>query len=85
MDDPLSKFLPEFANVKVKGQTQSANVPTTIRPMMMHSSSIAEDRPLELEKITRSFDHTLAEDVALVAQQSLDFIPIQNGHTAALG
>ena len=43
--------------------------------MMLHSSGIAEDRPPELNNITRTFDHTLAEDVALVAQQSLDFTP----------
>jgi CubicO group peptidase (beta-lactamase class C family) len=75
LDDPLSKLLPEFANVKVKGQTQPTNVPITIRQMMIHSSGIAEDRPPELENITRTFDHTLAEDVALVAQQPLDFTP----------
>jgi CubicO group peptidase (beta-lactamase class C family) len=69
LDDPLSKLLPEFADVKVKRQTQPTNVPITIRQMMMHSSGIAEDRPPELENITRTFDHTLAEDVALVAQQ----------------
>jgi CubicO group peptidase (beta-lactamase class C family) len=75
LDDPLSKFLPEFAKVKVKGQTQPTDVPITIRQMMLHSSGIAEDRPPELENITRTFDHTLAEDVALVAQQPLDFTP----------
>ena len=40
LDDPLSKLLPEFANVKVQGQTQPTNVPITIRQMMMHSSGI---------------------------------------------
>ena len=43
--------------------------------MMLHSSGIAEDRPPEIDNITRTFDHTLAEDVALVAQQPLDFTP----------
>jgi len=75
LDDPLARFLPEFAHVKVKGETRPTNVPITIRQMMLHSSGIAEDRPPELENITRTFDHTLAEDVALVAQQSLDFTP----------
>jgi CubicO group peptidase (beta-lactamase class C family) len=75
LDDPLSRFLPEFAKVKVKGQTEPIDVPITIRQMMLHSSGIAEDRPPELENITRTFDHTLAEDVALVAQQPLDFRP----------
>jgi CubicO group peptidase (beta-lactamase class C family) len=75
LDDPLSKFLPEFEKVRVKGQTQPTDVPITIRQMMLHSSGIAEDRPPELENITRTFDHTLAEDVALVAKQPLDFTP----------
>jgi CubicO group peptidase (beta-lactamase class C family) len=75
LDDPLAKFLPEFSQVKVKGMTQPTTVPITIRQMMLHSSGIAEDRPPELENITRTFDHTLAEDVALVAQQPLDFTP----------
>lgn len=75
LDDPLAKFLPEFSQVKVKGQTQPTNVPITIRQMMLHSSGIAQDRPPELENITRTFDHTLAEAVALAAQQSLDFTP----------
>jgi CubicO group peptidase (beta-lactamase class C family) len=75
LDDPLSKFLPAFAKVKVKGQTQPTDMPITIRQMMLHSSGIAEDRPTELENITRTFDHTLAEAVTLVAQQPLDFTP----------
>jgi CubicO group peptidase (beta-lactamase class C family) len=75
LDDPLARFLPEFSRVKVKGQTQPTNVAITIRQMMLHSSGIAEDRPPELENITRSFDHTLTEAVALVAQQPLDFTP----------
>jgi CubicO group peptidase (beta-lactamase class C family) len=31
LSDPLSKFLPEFASVKVKGQTHPTDVPITIR------------------------------------------------------
>jgi CubicO group peptidase (beta-lactamase class C family) len=71
LDDPLSKFLPEFSEVKVKGEAEPTKVAITIRQMMLHSSGIAEDRPPELENITRTFDHLLAEDVALVAQQPL--------------
>jgi CubicO group peptidase (beta-lactamase class C family) len=75
LDDPLVKFLPEFSHLTVKGQTEPTNVPVTIRQLMNHTSGIAEDRPPELENITRTFDHTLAEDVALVARQPLDFTP----------
>ncbi len=75
LEDPLAKFLPQFSHLTVNGQSQPTNVPITIRQLMNHSSGIAEDRPPELENITRAFDHTLAQDVALVAQQPLDFTP----------
>jgi CubicO group peptidase (beta-lactamase class C family) len=75
LDDPLAKFLPEFSHLTVKGLSLPANVPVTIRQLMNHTSGIAEDRPPELENITRTFDHTLAQDVALVARQPLDFTP----------
>ena len=42
---------------------------------MMHTSGIADERPPALENITRTFDLTLTEDAALVAQQPLDFTP----------
>jgi CubicO group peptidase (beta-lactamase class C family) len=75
LDDPLAKFLPEFSRVPVQGQTQPTGVPITIRQLMTHTSGIAAERPPELENITRTFDHTLAEVVARVAQQPLDFRP----------
>jgi CubicO group peptidase (beta-lactamase class C family) len=71
---PLAKFLSEFSRVQVKGQTQPTGVPITIRQLMTHTSGIAAERPPELENITRTFDHTLAQTVALVAQQPLDFM-----------
>lgn len=74
-DDPLAKFLPEFSHLTVKGQTQPTDVPITLRELMMHTSGIADKRPPALENITRTFDLTLAEDAALVAQQPLDFTP----------
>jgi CubicO group peptidase (beta-lactamase class C family) len=81
LDDPLAKFLPEFSQVKINGQTHPTSVPITIRQMMLHSSGIAEDRPPELENITRTFDHTLAEDVALVAHNPWISRPAPSGHT----
>src|SRR5882724_6462354 len=75
LDDPLAKSLPEFSHLTVKGQAQPTNVPITLRQLMMHTSGIADERPPALENITRTFDLTLAEDAALVAQQPLDFIP----------
>lgn len=75
LNDRLDKFLPEFSNLTVKGQSRPTNVPVTIRQLMNHTSGIAEDRPLEIENITRTFDHTLAEAVKLVGRQPLDFTP----------
>jgi len=75
LDDPISRFLPEFVHATVKGEEHPARVPITIRQLMTHTSGIPEQRPLQLENITRTFDRTLAEDVALVAQQPLDFEP----------
>ena len=75
LDDALAKFLPEFSHLTVKGQAQPTNVPITLRQLMMHTSGIADERPPALENITRTFDLTLAEDAALVAQQPLDFTP----------
>jgi CubicO group peptidase (beta-lactamase class C family) len=75
LDDRLDKFLPEFSHLTVKGQSETTNIPVTIRQLMNHTSGIAEDRPPEIENITRTFDHTLAEYVKLVAQQPLDFTP----------
>jgi len=60
LEDRLAKFLAEFSRVQVKGT---------------HTSGIAAERPPELENITRTFDHTLLQTVALVAQQPLDFTP----------
>jgi len=75
LDDPLAKFLPEFSRPQVKGETHPSAVPITIRQLMTHTSGIAAERPPDLQNITRTFDHTLAQVVALVGQQPLDFTP----------
>jgi CubicO group peptidase (beta-lactamase class C family) len=75
LDDSLATVLPEFSDPTVTGLDKPASVPITIRQLMTHTSGIAATRPPELEDITRTFDRTLAEDVALVAKQPLDFVP----------
>jgi CubicO group peptidase (beta-lactamase class C family) len=75
LGDPLAKFLLEISHLTVKGQAQPTNVPITLRQLMMHTSGVADERPPSLENITRTFDLTLTEDAALVAQQALDFTP----------
>jgi len=75
LDSSLSRILPEFSHGKITGLDQPAAVSITVRQLMTHTSGIAAQRPPELENITRTFDRTLAEDVALVAKQPLDFVP----------
>ena len=75
LDSSVSKILPEFSHGKITGLDQPAAVSITVRQLMTHTSGIAAQRPPELENITRTFDRTLAEDVALVAKQPLDFVP----------
>lgn len=75
LDDPLSAILPEFSHLSVAGQNQPVTVPITIQQLMTHTSGLASQRPAEIANITRTFDHTLAEAVALTAKQQLDFVP----------
>jgi CubicO group peptidase (beta-lactamase class C family) len=80
LDDSLSTILPEFSDLKVAGlnageKPQPSRSVITLRQLMTHTSGIAAQRPAEIENITRTFDHTLAEAVALVAKQPLDFVP----------
>ena len=75
LDDSLDSILPEFSHLSVAGQSQPVTVPVTIQQLMTHTSGIASQRPAEIGDITRTFDHTLAEAVALTAKQPLDFLP----------
>jgi CubicO group peptidase (beta-lactamase class C family) len=75
LDDPIARFLPEFGHATVKGESQPTPVAITIRQLMTHTSGVADQRPGELDNITRTFDRTLAEDVALDVRQPLDFTP----------
>ena len=75
LDEPLAEVLPEFAKVTVKGEDHPPTTPITIRQMMMHSSGISDDVQPEIQNITRTFDHTLAEYTTLTAQRPLAFTP----------
>ena len=75
LDDPLDSILPEFSHLSVAGQTQPVTVPLTLQQLMTHTSGITSQHPAEIANITRTFNHTLAEAVALTAKQPLDFVP----------
>ena len=64
-----------FASSEQKSGLEERVRAITIRQLMTHTSGMAAERPPEVENITRTFDHTLAQTVALVAQQPLDFTP----------
>lgn len=75
LDDSLGAILPEFSHPFLAAQNQPVSVPVTIQQLMTHTSGIAAERPAEIANITRTFNHTLAEAVALTAKQPLDFLP----------
>ncbi len=69
-DDPLAKYLPEFANLVVSqnGQTVAPSRPVTLRDMMTHTSGLGE-------MTVRDPHLTLAETSRKLAQQPLRFQP----------
>ena len=69
-DDPLAKYLPEFADVMVNenGQAVKPSRPVTLREVMTHTSGLGE--------MTNREPHlTLAETSRRLAQQPLRFQP----------
>ncbi len=69
-DDPLAKYLPEFADVMVNenGQAVKPSRPVTLREVMTHTSGLGE--------MTNREPHlTLAETSRKLAQQPLRFQP----------
>jgi CubicO group peptidase (beta-lactamase class C family) len=69
-DDPLAKYLPEFAGVMVSqnGETVKPSRPPTLRDVMTHSSGLGEMN-------NRDPHMTLAETAKRLAQQPLRFQP----------
>jgi CubicO group peptidase (beta-lactamase class C family) len=67
LDDPISKYLPEFASLKVApaGQPLCApSRPVTILDLLTETSGMAADRPQPIANITRVLDRPLAEVVS---------------------
>jgi hypothetical protein len=53
------------------------------RGVLAGFKALTEPQEPELENITRTFDHTLTQTVALVAQQPWISLRVASGHTAA--
>jgi len=75
--DPVEKYLPEFQGQKMYGGAKPSH-PITIRDLMTHTSGLPSGTPKGFVKP----DHTLAEVVAVGAQQPLEFEPARSGATA---
>lgn len=69
VNDPVEKYLPEFASVTIKGGGSPAK-PITIRQLMTHTSGVAPPTSISPGAIP-----TLAETVAAIAKEPLLFEP----------
>lgn len=90
LDDPVSRYLPEFKNLTVQGRPPSRRTPLTVEHLMMQTSGFATQAPPRAQNITRKFDISLAEYVSLIAQQPLISTPgkawaLNGQNTAVLG
>jgi CubicO group peptidase (beta-lactamase class C family) len=74
LDDPVSKYLPEFASLEVKpaGQTsRPPSRPVTLIDLLTETSGMAAERPPAIAHITRVLDRPLAEVTSIIAMQPL--------------
>lgn len=65
IDDPVSKYIPEFADIKLKNG-EAPSRPITLRDVMTHTSGLGGDQRLE---------GSLEETAKVVAARGLDFQP----------
>lgn len=65
LDDPVSKYIPEFADAKLKSGESLAR-PITLRDLLTHTSGLGGDQRLE---------GSLEETAKVLAQRGLDFQP----------
>src|SRR5205823_7975713 len=85
LSDPVSKFIPEFKDVKVaveqdgKVKLVAPDRPVTIRDLLTHTSGLVSGgvgtRTAKAQTLRPSGDDTLASYVARMAKVPLDFQP----------
>jgi len=82
LNDPVEKLLPEFRGQwMIESRTESSRVlkkparPVTIRDLMTHTSGLSGGAPPGIAELLSKMDRTLAEAVAIYAQQPLEFEP----------
>lgn len=82
INDPVEKHLPEFrGQMMIESKTETSRVlrkparPITIRDLMTHTSGLVANPPPGISELLQRMDRTLAEAVAIYAQQPLEFEP----------
>jgi CubicO group peptidase (beta-lactamase class C family) len=82
LNDPVEKHLPEFRGQwMIDSKSDDRRVlkkpshPITIRDLMTHTSGMISDPPPGIAEVLIKMDRTLAEAVAIYAQQPLEFEP----------
>ncbi len=79
LQDAVSSYVPEFANIRVseqgKGPLRPPSRPITLFDLLTHTSGMAAERPPQIENITRVLDRPLDEVVRIVATQPLQADP----------
>ena len=74
LEDPIADALPEFADLKVAepgGSPRPPKRPVTLLDLLTHTSGMSENRPPQIENITRVLDRALKEVVEIIATQPL--------------
>ncbi len=78
LEHPVTKYLPEFAEIQVagtNGQLRPPKRPIALLDLLTHTSGMSADRPPQIENITRVLDRSLKEVVEIVAKQPLTADP----------
>jgi CubicO group peptidase (beta-lactamase class C family) len=78
LEDPIASVLPEFTELRVAdpgGQLRPPKRAVSLLDLLTHTSGMSENRPPEIENITRVLDRSLKQVVEIVAGQPLKADP----------
>lgn len=70
LDEPVDRYLPEFANLRVHGKTERITAPT-LRQCLSHTAGFAGNEELKSGKFQVNLDSSLADAVADLATKPL--------------
>ena len=78
LDDCITKYLPEFNDIKIIDEVGNVSIPKklpTIRSLLTHSSGIATNITSKYEMMTKEDRATLYSAIAFYVKTGLDFEP----------